>query len=183
MSRKYKIRDQDKLYFVTFTVIHWLDVFIRREYKDIFLESLRYCQENKGLELYAFVIMSSHVHMIIGRNSDSSVEAIIRDIKKYTASKIIGAIKKNQRESRRDWLLGFFQRAGMNNSHNTHYQFWQQHSHPIGLSTNAMIGRRLDYIHNNPVTAGIVLSPEDYLYSSAVNYVGFGKKVIDVILI
>jgi REP element-mobilizing transposase RayT len=68
MSRKYKIRDQDKLYFVTFTVIHWLDVFIRREYRDIFLDSIRFCQKNKGLEICAYVIMSSHVHMIIERN-------------------------------------------------------------------------------------------------------------------
>jgi len=171
------------LYFVTFTVIHWLDVFIRKEYKDIFLESLRYCQENKGLELCAFIIMSSHVHMIIGRNSDPSLEAIIRDIKKYTASMIIEAIRENEQESRKDWLPGFFQRAGMNNSHNTPYQFWQQHSHPIALSTNAMIDHRLDYIHNNPVTAGIVLSPEDYLYTSTLNYAGLSEKLIDVILI
>ena len=51
MSEKYKIRNQDKLYFVTFTVIQWLDVFIRKAYKDILLESLRYCQKNKGLEV------------------------------------------------------------------------------------------------------------------------------------
>ena len=70
MSRKYNIRDQDKFYFVTFTVIHWLDVFIRREYKDIFMGSIKHCQKNKGLELCAYVIMSSHAHLIIGRHGE-----------------------------------------------------------------------------------------------------------------
>jgi len=159
MSRKYKIRDQDKLYFVTFTVVYWLDVFIRREYRDIFLDSLRYCQVNKGLELCAFVIMSSHVHLIIGRNSEPGLDAIIRDIKKFTSYRIIKAIRENSKESRRELLMWLFQRAGIRTSQNTRYQFWQQHSHPIELSTNEMIQQRLDYIHNNPVKQGIVLSP------------------------
>lgn len=183
MSRKYKIRDQDKLYFVTFTVIHWLDVFIRREYRDIFLDSLRYCQKNKGLEVCAYVIMSSHVHMIIGRNSDPNLEGIIRDIKKYTSVAIIKAIKENPQESRRALFMWLFERAGKGNRHNKNYQFWQQHNHPIELNTNEMIQQRLDYIHNNPVEEEIVLSPEDYLYSSAINYAGLPEKLLDVILI
>lgn len=183
MSRKYKIRDQEKLHFVTFTIAQWLDVFIRREYSDIFLDSLKYCQKNKGLEVYAFCIMSSHVHLIIGKNGDSKLEDIIRDIKKYTSVKIIEAIRNNTTESRRDWLLQKFETAGMNNKHNNRYQFWQQHSHPIELSTNELIEQKLDYVHDNPVNAGIVLSPEYYLYSSAINYAGLPEKLIDVILI
>lgn len=183
MSRKYKIRDQEKLYFVTFTVIQWLDVFIRKEYKDIFLNSIRYCQQNKGLELYAYCIMSSHVHLIIGRQGEQKLEDIIRDIKKFTSVKIIEAIENNPQESRRELLLWLFERAGKGNSNNTNFQFWQQHNHPIELSTNEMIEQRLQYIHNNPVEAGIVLSPEDYLYSSAINYAGLPDKLIEVILI
>lgn len=182
MSRKYKIRDREKLYFVTFTVIQWLDVFIRREYKDIFLNSIRYCQQNKGLELYAYCIMSSHVHLIIGRQGEQKLEDIIRDIKKFTSVKIIEAIENNPQESRRELLLWLFERAGRGNSNNTNFQFWQQHNHPIELSTNEMIEQRLQYIHNNPVEAGIVLSPEDYLYSSAINYAGLPEKLIEVIL-
>lgn len=183
MSRKYKIRDQEKLHFVTFTIIQWLDVFIRSEYSDIFLDSLKYCQKRKGLEVYAYCIMSSHVHLIIGKNGDNKLEDIIRDIKKYTSVKIIEAIRNNPTESRRDWLLEKFEKAGMNNKHNTHYQFWQQHSHPIELSTNELIEQKLDYVNDNPVNAGIVLSPEHYLYSSAINYSGLPEKLIDVILI
>ncbi len=183
MSRKYKIRNQDKLYFVTFTVINWLDVFIRKEYRDIFLDSIRYCQQNKGLEVCAYCIMSSHVHMIIGRNGEPSMEGIIRDIKKFTSVKIIEAIRNNPQESRRELLLWLFERAGTRNANNVTYQFWQQHNHPIELSTNEMIDQRLNYIHNNPVEAGIVLSGEDYLYSSAINYAGLPEKLIEVVLI
>lgn len=183
MSRKYKIRDQDQLYFVTFTIIRWLDVFTRREYRDIFMESLRYCQQHKGLDLYAYCIMTSHVHLIIGRRGKTPLEGIIRDIKKYTSVKIIDAVKDNPQESRKDLLMWMFERTGRYNPNNKIYQFWEQHSHPIELNTNVMLEQRLHYIHNNPVEAGIVLSPEDYLYSSAMNYAGLPEKLIDVILI
>ena len=183
MSRKYKIRDQEKFYFVTFTVIQWLDIFIRREYKDILLETLRYCQKNKGLEVCAYCIMTSHVHLIIGRHGKENLEGIIRDIKKYTAYKLIEAIKNNPQESRRELLIWLFERAGKANNNNTNYQLWQQHSHPIELFNSEMVNQRLDYIHNNPVEAGIVLSPEHYLYSSAVNYAGLPEKLLDVLLI
>lgn len=127
--------------------------------------------------------MSSHVHMIIGRHGEQSLDGIVRDIKKFTSSGLIKAIKNNQQESRKELLLWLFERAGKKNGHNTHYQFWQQHNQPIELSTNEMIDQRLDYIHNNPVEAGIVLSPEHYLYSSAINYAGLPEKLIDVILL
>jgi putative transposase len=168
MSRKYKIRDQDKLYFVTLTVIRWLDVFTRNVYKNIFLDSIRYCQRNKGLELCAYCIMTSHIHMIIGRNREPASEGIIRNIKKYTAVKIFQAIESNPEESRKALFLYLFKKEGRRNNNNTNFQFWQQNNHPIELATNEMIDQRLDYIHNNPVTAGIVLSPEHYLYSSAI---------------
>jgi REP element-mobilizing transposase RayT len=182
MSRKYKIRDQDKLYFFTFTVIHWLDVFTRNEYKDIFLDSLRYCQKNKGLEVWGYCIMTSHIHLILGRCGEPSLESIVRDIKKFTSVKIIEAIKNNTQESRRELFLWLFKRAGQRNNNNTRYQFWQQNNQPIELNTNKKLDTYLDYIHQNPVVAGIVLSPEDYLYSSAMNYSGRPESLLNILL-
>ncbi len=66
MSRKYKFHDNDKIYFVSFAVINWIDLFIRNVYKDVIVDSLRFCQKEKGLELYGWCIMTSHVHLIIG---------------------------------------------------------------------------------------------------------------------
>ena len=107
----------------------------------------------------------------------------MRDIKKYTSTKIIQAIAANERESRRELLLWLFERAGTKNSNNTKYQFWQQHNHPIELDTNKKLDQRLNYIHQNPVEAGIVLSPEDYLYSSAMNYARKPETLLDVMLL
>ena len=77
---------------------------------------------------------------------------------------------ENPKESRKQWLLKMFQDNGMKNSNNTKYQFWQQDNHPVELTDNAMIDQRLDYLHNNPVEAGFVRLPEDYVYSSALDY-------------
>jgi len=182
MSSKYKFQDQRKLYFVSFSVVNWIDVFTRKYYRDIFLDSLRFCQENKGLEIYAWCIMSNHVHLIIG-TSQMPMQDIIRDLKKFTSVKIIEAIKENQQESRKEWLLWMFERAGKKNSNNTNYQFWQQDNHPIELSNNEMMTQKLNYIHHNPVEAGIVLSSEEYLYSSAKNYAGMKEYLIEILYI
>ena len=147
-----------------------------------FLDSLRFCQGNKGLEIYAWCIMSNHVHLIIG-TSQMPMQDIIRDLKKYTSVKIIEAIKENQQESRKEWLLWMFERAGKKNPNNTNYQFWQQDNHPIELSNNEMMIQKLNYIHQNPVEEGIVLSSEAYLYSSAKNYAGMKDYLIEILYI
>lgn len=137
MSTKYKIRDQEQLYFISFAVVYWLDVFVRNEYSEVLLDSLRYCQKNKGLEVYAWCIMTSHVHLIIG-TTDRKMEDILRDFKSYTSSQLKKKIAENRKESRREWLLWMMQRAGKKNSNNNGFQFWQQDNHPIELWDNYM---------------------------------------------
>ena len=88
----------------------------------------------------------------------------------------------NPQESRKELLLWLFERAGKNNSNNTNYQFWQQSNHPIELNTNKKREQRLNYTHQNPVEAGFVLSAEEYLYSSAMNYAGRPEVLLDVML-
>ena len=100
---------------------------------------------------------------------------VIRDFKKFTAKQIIEAIE-NSNESRKEWLLKKFAFAGARNSNNKTYQFWQQDYHAIELSYDKMWRQRTDYIHNNPVRAGIVEHAEDYLYSSARFY--YNKKCL-----
>ncbi len=151
MSGKHKIRDQQKLHFVSFAVVYRIDVFTRREYKDILIESLRYSQTNKGLELYAYCIMSNHVHLILGTNGKNKIQDILREIKKFTAVKIIKAINLHPFESRKAWMLGMFERAGKANSNNKKYQFRRQDNHPIELSNNSLMEQKLDYV---PVPSG-----------------------------
>src|SRR4051794_33460783 len=103
MGRKYKIRDQEKIYFVTFTVVNWIDVFVRDTYRNIFIDSLKFCQEHKGLEIYAYCLMTSHVHLIIGSKAENNLEDIIRDFKSYTSHHIRKEIEENNIESRKEW--------------------------------------------------------------------------------
>ncbi|UKT65921.1 REP-associated tyrosine transposase [Pedobacter mucosus] len=181
MSTKYKIRDQEQLYFVSFAVVYWLDVFIRNEYKEVLLDSLRYCQKEKGLEVYGWCIMTSHVHLIIV-TTGKKMEDILRDFKSHTSTQLRKMIKNNQQESRREWLLWMMERAGNKNSNNNGYQFWQQDNHPIELWDNYMKEQKLDYLHENPVKSGFVSKAEDYLYSSARDYCG-EKGLLEIKLI
>ncbi|HCR53740.1 MAG TPA: transposase [Cytophagales bacterium] len=166
MSRKYKFSDNDKLYFISFAVVGWVDVFIRKEYKDILLESWRYCQKEKALEIYAWCVMSSHVHMIIGSRG-KPLEKIVGEMKSYTSRMLRKAIESNSGESRKEWMLALMHQVGSENSNNNDWQFWQQHNHPIELLTEKMFYQKMEYIHRNPVEAGFVENEEDYWYSSA----------------
>jgi REP element-mobilizing transposase RayT len=165
MSSKYKCKNIDGLYFITFTVRHWIDVFTRKEYKDILVENLAFCQNSKGLEIFAWVIMTNHLHLIARAKEGLQLQNIIGDYKKYTSKMIIKTISENQHKSRKEWLLkGFTIKYG--------HQFWQEGIHPIELWTGAVIDEKLEYIHQNPVKSGFVFRAEDYLYSSAADYAG-----------
>jgi len=179
-SGGYKIRNQQAIHFVTFAVVNWIDVFTRREYKDIIVESLRHCQKEKGLIIYSWVIMSNHVHYIFSAKEGYELSNILRDFKKFTSEKVIKAIEQNPFESRKDWMLPLFKQAGKINSRNSNYQFWQQDNHPIELSSHEMMDQRLEYIHNNQVKAGIVEKAEDYLYSSAIDYFTGRKGLLEI---
>ena len=153
------------------TVVDWVDVFTRKEYCYDTVDSFKYCQENKGLEIYAWCIMSSHLHIICRAKVGFMLSDIIRDFKKFTAKKIINRII-DEPESRRDWLLYRFEYAAKYKKQNTKYMFWKKDNHTILLDTNKMMQQRLNYIHNNPVEAGIVDEPEHYVFSSARDYAG-----------
>ncbi len=167
MSSNYRFHDPEGMYFVTFATVRWVDVFTRQDYRDIVVESLRFCQEKKGLLLYAWCIMSNHVHLIAEAAEGKVLPAIIRDMKKFTASAIIGASERHSGESRKEWMLEIFRKAGEANAANTVYQFWQHDNHPIQLWSPHVIEQKLNYLHDNPVVAGIVEEAEDYVYSSA----------------
>lgn len=109
MSRNYKIQDNEKAYFVTFTVINWIDVFIRNEYRNVFIDSLKYCQEHKGLNIYAWCLMTSHAHLIVSSNEGLPLAGIIRDTKSYTSRHIRKLLEDKDAvgESRREWRILF----------------------------------------------------------------------------
>lgn len=167
MGHSYIVKNQHNIHFITWTVHQWADVFTRKDYIEILLESIQFCQERKGLQVYAWVIMSNHIHLIVS-SSKVGLSDIIRDIKKYTSSQIVDAIKKNPKESRKSWLLWLFQKEDK-------IWFWEEGYHGEEIVTQSFFNTKLKYIHMNPVKAGIVEKEEDYLNSSCGDYYGVRK--------
>ena len=173
-SENYKVEKQDAVYFLTFTVIDWVDVFTRLNYRNIIVESLDYCRKEKGLKLYAWCLMTNHIHLVCSVDQPSRMTDFVRDFKQFTAKAILQDIQTLP-ESRRDWMLYRFEFAGKFDNRIEKYRFWQDKNHPVELTTNEMIDERIHYIHQNPVRTGLVAREEDYLYSSVRNYAGLSN--------
>jgi REP element-mobilizing transposase RayT len=169
MSRNYKFHNSEGLYFISFATVFWIDVFIRQLYFECIVKNLNYCVDNKGMEIYAWCIMPSHIHLVF-RSTIQKPEELIRDFKSYTSKELIKLISENDQESRREWLLNSFKKAAKVNANNSNNQFWQQHNQPIELWSNDVIQQKIDYIHNNPVISGFVENDYEYLHSSARDY-------------
>ena len=178
MSTGYKISpDSADLYFLTFQIVGWIDIFTRKEYKEVVAESIRYCQLHKGLNLYAYVIMSNHIH-ILANSECRDLSGFVRDFKRFTSQKFF-EIMESDVESRRDWMKMVVEYHGRYKK-NQERQIWTHENHSECIYSQKLIEQKMAYIHENPVKAGIVAKPEDYLYSSARNYADM-EGPIDII--
>ncbi len=182
MSRNYKFHNPDGVYFVSFAVVEWLDVFTTNKYKNIVIDSLHYCQNEKGMEIFAWCLMTNHVHLIFRSVGKQKPELLLGDLKKFTSKAMVKAIIDNPNERRKDFLLEQFSKEGRVSSNVTKYQFWRHDNKPIELWSNKVIDEKIDYIHNNPVEEGLVFKAEDYLYSSAADYAG-EKGMLDNVIV
>jgi len=160
-----------------------IDVFTRNEYKDIFLESVTFSRQNKAMEVFAWCIMTSHVHLVFRSAGEYKPEDLLGDIKRFTNRKIVQAIIENPKESRKEWLLEQFKKAAEQSSNVNKYQFWRHDNKPIELWSNKVIAEKINYIHYNPVEEGLVYRPEDYVYSSARDYSGEKGLLNNVIVL
>jgi REP element-mobilizing transposase RayT len=183
MSRNYKFHNPDGVYFTSFSVVDWLDVFTRNEYKNIIIDSLYFCQQKKGMEIFAWCIMTNHVHLVFRSASDQKPEQVLGDFKRFTSKTIVKAIIDNQKESRKEFLLEHFSKAASKASNVSKYQFWRHDNKPIELWSNKVIDEKINYIHQNPVEESLVFRAEDYLYSSAADYAGEQGILNDVIVV
>lgn len=153
-------------FFVTLTVVYWIDIFTRPIYKNIIIDNLAYCQKNKGLEIFSYVIMSNHIHMIL-RSIENPLSDTLRDFKSFTSKKLYKAINENPQESRKEWIIRLLENAGKINSLNKNHQFWQNDNQPILIINHEQFLTKQKYIHQNPVRAEFVVNDYEYLYSSA----------------
>jgi REP element-mobilizing transposase RayT len=181
MDRPYHIYDQNAVYFLTLTVVDWMDVFVRKEYKLEVVDSLNYCVKHKGLELYAWCLMSNHLHLLGRAIEPYKMSDVLRDFKKFVAKNVLASLEKEAIESRRKWLLDRMKFRATQIKRNEHYKFWEDSNHPVWIDSAKFLEQKLDYIHMNPVEALIVEEPEEYIFSSARDYSG-NKGLVEVSL-
>jgi REP element-mobilizing transposase RayT len=182
MLDSYVIKDQHGMYFLTFQVVAWVDIFTRKRYKDIVVDAFNFCIQHKGLQVHSWCIMSNHVHCILSSKT-GELSNTIRDLKRHTSKTILQSIQ-NEPESRRDWMFFQFKKAAQQHVRNNEYQLWTHENHAIGIDLHIsdMFLSKLHYIHNNPVREGYVDNATDYLYSSARDY-AYIKGLVQVAVV
>jgi REP element-mobilizing transposase RayT len=181
MSEKYKTTDKQAAYFVTFTIVDWVNVLQDDAYKMILINAIKFYQEKRSLIVYAYCIMKNHVHMIVQSNGLETVSEILRDLKKYSAKEIIKKLQSENTKVSEEYLM-VFQKAAENLKRIKNYKVWQDGNRPMILYSNKFIWQKLSYIHNNAVETGDVLHAHEYMFSSARNYAELSSH-LNVVLI
>lgn len=152
--------------FLTLRVVGWTDIFIRKEYRDEIVQNLAYCIQHKGLHLHAYCLMTNHLHLIASSES-IPLNTIVRDFKSFTGKKIPQMLNENPRESRKDWINDRLQYLSHSAKKDREFQFWDGNNYPEPIFSDPFYLQKERYIHQNPVVAGFVARPEDWLHSSA----------------
>jgi putative transposase len=147
--------------YFTATNLEWKKLLQPDKYKDIVISSMKFLVEHKRVKLFSFVIMDNHIHLIWQMLPDNDPEAVQRDFLKYTAQRIQKDLRRNHPE-----VLAHFKVDAKDRE----YQFWERNALSIELRNHPVFIQKLDYIHWNPVKAGICKLPEEYKYSSALFY-------------
>ncbi len=166
-----KIYDDISLYFVTSTIVDWYPVFTKSSYFNIIINSLEYCRQEKGLRIYAYVIMLNHLHLIVSTDDKDpkNLSNVFRDFKRFSSKEITRLL---QEEGKRR-ALALFEKAAIQDGRKNIFKVWQGGFHPKGIYDEKFGLQKMEYIHNNPVKKGYVSKPEYWFYSTAGFYSGF----------
>ncbi|MCC6793831.1 MAG: transposase [Candidatus Hydrogenedentes bacterium] len=173
MRSRYKFVETDALYFLTCTIVDWFPIFQSPPYLEIITNSLTFCRKNKGMRLYAYVIMENHLHLIAGA---PDLSRVIQDFKSYTAREILAVTESNNRTE----LLNKFMLRKKGYKEESRHQVWQEGAHPQIIRDDEVLNQKITYIHNNPVRRGYVDAPEHWRHSSARNYYLDDHSVLEI---
>jgi putative transposase len=162
---RYKMYDKEIPHFLTMTTVDWIPLFANRDIVSIILESLRFAQRERGVVLYAYVIMENHLHCIA---SAPELGKTMKQFKSFTARSAVDYLE----ECNNLPLLEKMQWAKLPHKKKCDYQLWQEGNHPEAIYSEEMLLQKIEYIHSNPVRRGWVDEPAQWRYSSARNYEG-----------
>jgi len=155
--------------FFTATCKDWLPFLKENDCKEIIIKSLKYLVENNRVRVFGFVIMSNHMHIIWQMMGDHKPADVQRDFMKFTAQHIKYYLKEKNPALLNQCLV---------NAKDRKYQIWKRNPLSIDIYTEEVMLQKLNYIHLNPVRAGLVENQESYYFSSAAFYLlqdeGFG---------
>lgn len=179
-NQAYKFVEGD-IHFITITVVEWVDIFTYKKYSLEIIDALDYCQQEKGLIVHGYVIMSNHLHLMISAKKGYKLGDIMRDFKQFTSRKIVRMLHQEW-DSRNRWMLRVFEAAANQHRKVRYFHLWQDGYHGIVCYSHKFTWQKLNYIHRNPVKAMIVSEAHHYLFSSAIDYVG-GKGLLPVTLL
>ncbi len=170
MPNSYRVfTDQHYAFFITWTVVDWLPLFDHAPYRKIVLDALNYLRTNKNTQLNAFVIMSTHLHAILWPEIGTSLSDVTRDFKRFTSREIS---REASRQGTTEFIETFKRARNENRAQDVStYQVWQEGSHPEAIFTEKFARQKMDYIHMNPVRAGLVKVATDWPYSSVKAYI------------
>ncbi|AMK78677.1 MULTISPECIES: REP-associated tyrosine transposase [Methylomonas] len=170
---RYRVLQNPSPHFLTATINQWLPLFTRPATVNIVLDSWRFLQHESGFQLYGYVILENHLHLIA---ASPDLSRDMQRFKAYTAKQIIAYLQQSGSEQVLE-LLALLKRPHKTESE---YQVWEEGSHPQLIESEAAMRQKLDYIHLNPVKRGYVDLPEHWRYSSARNYAGL-EGLIEVV--
>jgi|WetSurMetagenome_2_1015567.scaffolds.fasta_scaffold500774_1 putative transposase len=173
MRTRYKIAEHGQIYFTTSTFVKWAPVLISKKYFDVLIEAFRFSQENKNLKIYSYVILDNHFHLICQADK---LDNIMRSIKSYSAKRIIELLKTDNRLN----ILRTFETERSIDKSRCKYQVWQEGYHPQMIMHDKMFKQKIDYIHYNPVKRGLVEKEDDWIYSSACDYINGKEGLIKI---
>jgi REP element-mobilizing transposase RayT len=157
--------ENTEIYFVTFTVIDWMPIFTNKIYFDILIENLKIYSEKYNASIMGYVIMTNHIHLLI--KSKDTIK-FIQNFKSFTTRELL----KHINDERKPYLV--------NSKVFSYQKIWQRTNMPILIYSDRFFNQKLNYIHNNPVEKGYVEAPEDWIYSSARNYMRNDQSIIFV---
>lgn len=147
--------------FITITCYEWKHVLMHDSYKDVITDSLSFLVKENRIKVHAFVIMSNHFHLIWHIQKGYKREAVQRDFLKFTAQQVLKKVRKENGVILQGLLVDLKDRK---------FQVWQRNSLRIELRNKSVYIQKLEYIHNNPIKAGLCVLSEEYKYSSAKFY-------------
>ncbi len=147
--------------FFTATILEWKPLLKQEKYKDIIVSSLEYLVKQNKVQVFAFVIMSNHIHIIWRMNNETNKIKLQQSFMKYTAQQILLDLRKNHKQVLEHFYVGAKDRM---------YQIWERNALSIEVHSNETMLQKMNYLHNNPIKAGLCNEAIDYKYSSASLY-------------